>query len=141
MHNLRSLFVVSILLAQFWRATAAIYRMNEPIKGCPNTYAAFVCTPAPLPQKEAPRDTRLFARRMFKLKLRAAGKFRIKPKTNKSVAKRFKITATGKIMYKRAGKSHLQRKKSQGAKRRLRRAVQLKNPRMIKKILSVLHNR
>jgi large subunit ribosomal protein L35 len=37
-------------------------------------------------------------------------------KTKKSVSKRFKITATGKILYRGAGKRHLM--KSKNAKRR-----------------------
>lgn len=46
-----------------------------------------------------------------------------KIKTHRGVAKRFKISATGKIMYKRAGKSHLLTKKSRRTKRHLRDTV------------------
>lgn len=42
-----------------------------------------------------------------------------KIKTNRSAAKRFKVTATGKIMHYRAGASHLMRKKNAKRKRRL----------------------
>lgn len=42
-----------------------------------------------------------------------------KIKTNRSAAKRFKVTATGKIMHFRAGASHLMRKKNSKRKRRL----------------------
>jgi large subunit ribosomal protein L35 len=40
-------------------------------------------------------------------------------KTKKSVAKRFKITATGKVMRSRAGKRHLLQTKSPGRRRSL----------------------
>jgi len=42
-----------------------------------------------------------------------------KLKTNSGAKKRFKITATGKILRKRAGKSHLLTKKSKKRKRKL----------------------
>ena len=42
-----------------------------------------------------------------------------KLKTNKSVAKRFKVTGTGKIVRKRPGRAHLMRKKNAKRKRRL----------------------
>ncbi|MCD6363600.1 MAG: 50S ribosomal protein L35 [Synergistetes bacterium] len=42
-------------------------------------------------------------------------------KTRKSVAKRFKITATGKVKYMKTGRSHLLRRKSPKRKRQLRR--------------------
>ncbi len=42
-----------------------------------------------------------------------------KMKTNRSAAKRFKVTGTGKIMHKASGKRHNLRKKSVRAKRRL----------------------
>jgi len=45
-----------------------------------------------------------------------------KMKTNKSVAKRFKITGSGKVKRHRAFKSHILTKKSQKRKRRLRKA-------------------
>jgi len=35
-----------------------------------------------------------------------------KLKTHKSTAKRFKVTATGKLLRRRRGRSHLRRKKS-----------------------------
>ena len=46
-------------------------------------------------------------------------KFKIK--TYKSAAKRFKVTATGKIMRTKGGKSHLRRRKSARTKRALAR--------------------
>ena len=45
-----------------------------------------------------------------------------KKKTKKSVAKRFKKTARGKILHPRPGKSHLATSKSRKRKRHLRRA-------------------
>ncbi|UVC49416.1 hypothetical protein MACK_003247 [Theileria orientalis] len=83
----------------------------------------------------------LFERRKYHFKIRAGGQFRIKPKTNHSVSKRFKITATGKLMYRRATTQHKQRHKSRGAKARLHRNGILTSLRMIRKIKSVLHNR
>jgi large subunit ribosomal protein L35 len=44
-----------------------------------------------------------------------------KMKTNSSVKKRFKLTATGKVKRKRAYLRHCLTSKSTGAKRRLRR--------------------
>jgi large subunit ribosomal protein L35 len=43
-----------------------------------------------------------------------------KMKTNKSVAKRFKVTAGGKVKRMRANKSHILTKKASKRKRRLR---------------------
>lgn len=42
-----------------------------------------------------------------------------KMKTNRSAAKRFKVTATGKILHKKCGKRHLLRKRSSKTKRAL----------------------
>uniref|UniRef100_A0A7C3RKF8 Large ribosomal subunit protein bL35 n=1 Tax=Dictyoglomus thermophilum TaxID=14 RepID=A0A7C3RKF8_DICTH len=42
-----------------------------------------------------------------------------KLKTRSSAAKRFKVTATGKILHKKAGKRHNLSKKSSSRKRRL----------------------
>lgn len=43
-----------------------------------------------------------------------------KMKTNKAAARRFKITATGKILHKQAGRRHLNEWKSASRKRNLR---------------------
>ncbi len=43
-----------------------------------------------------------------------------KQKTRKSIAKRFKITATGKVMHRTQGMRHLRRKKSKKQIRRYR---------------------
>jgi len=44
-------------------------------------------------------------------------------KTKKSAAKRFKITATGKVLRKRAGRRHLMQTKNPKRRRRLRAAT------------------
>ena len=44
---------------------------------------------------------------------------KLKVKTNRSVAKRFKISGTGKILHKKSGKRHLLVKKSRKRKREL----------------------
>lgn len=41
----------------------------------------------------------------------------MKLKSNRGAAKRFKVTATGKVVYRRAGKSHLLTHKSRKKKR------------------------
>ena len=45
-----------------------------------------------------------------------------KLKTNKSVAKRFRITKTGKLKKRSAGRSHILGKKTRKAKRKLRKS-------------------
>jgi large subunit ribosomal protein L35 len=57
-----------------------------------------------------------------------------KIKTHKSTAKRFKITATGKIMMTHAGKSHLRRRKAKRNKRGFDRRHELENFERGKKI-------
>ncbi len=42
-----------------------------------------------------------------------------KLKTRKAVAKRFKVTATGKLVHRAIGLNHLMRKKSMSQRRRL----------------------
>ncbi|MBI3335929.1 MAG: 50S ribosomal protein L35 [Candidatus Portnoybacteria bacterium] len=58
-------------------------------------------------------------------------------KTNKSMKKRFKITKTGKVLYRPAGISHFQAKKSSKAKRRNKGYMELKGPmaRQVKRML------
>ncbi|HOC02278.1 MAG TPA: 50S ribosomal protein L35 [Candidatus Ratteibacteria bacterium] len=60
-----------------------------------------------------------------------------KLKTRKSVAKRFKITATGKVKHYRSGKSHILTKKNSKRKRRLAKSKILEGAqaKMIKKML------
>ena len=48
-----------------------------------------------------------------------------KLKTHKGVAKRFKVTGTGKLMYARAGRRHLLTGKSSRKMRHLRRAAEV----------------
>jgi large subunit ribosomal protein L35 len=48
-----------------------------------------------------------------------------KIKTNSSAKKRFKITASGKIMHKKAYKNHILTKKEKDRKRRLGRMAEI----------------
>ncbi len=48
-----------------------------------------------------------------------------KLKTRKTVAKRFKISATGKLMRRATGLNHLMRKKSMNRRRRLLKGTEL----------------
>ena len=54
---------------------------------------------------------------------RAAGK----AKTRKAVAKRFKVTGSGKILRRKQGKRHLLQKKSRKRKRNLGKATLVSN--------------
>jgi large subunit ribosomal protein L35 len=47
-------------------------------------------------------------------------KGKLKLKTRRAAAKRFKVTANGKVLRGSSGKRHILTKKSQGRKRRLR---------------------
>jgi len=49
-----------------------------------------------------------------------------KLKTHKGMKKRFKVTATGKVIHKKCGSSHLMSHKSGAQVRRLRKPVKLK---------------
>ena len=49
---------------------------------------------------------------------------KVKKKTRKAVAKRFKKSATGKILHKKPGRRHLAASKTRKQKRRLRQGVQ-----------------
>jgi large subunit ribosomal protein L35 len=59
--------------------------------------------------------------------LTSSQKFMPKPiarsKTRKSVAKRFKVTGTGKVVRSKPGRRHLLESKSAGRKRRLAKSV------------------
>ena len=48
---------------------------------------------------------------------------KVKLKTHKGAKRRFKITATGKIMHAKGMKSHLRRKKAPGVKRQFDRML------------------
>lgn len=49
---------------------------------------------------------------------------KVKKKTRKAVAKRFKKSSTGKVMHKKPGRRHLAGSKTRKQKRRLRQSVQ-----------------
>ena len=51
-----------------------------------------------------------------------------KNKTHKGAKKRMKLTATGKLMHRRAFGSHLLTKKSSNRKRKIRKALVVQNP-------------
>ncbi|MDH7600295.1 MAG: 50S ribosomal protein L35 [Sedimentisphaerales bacterium] len=57
-----------------------------------------------------------------------------KMKTHKGLAKRLKVTATGKIKHRRAGKSHLMSGKSPKRRRHLRQPALLDNKPMVKRL-------
>lgn len=63
-----------------------------------------------------------------------------KMKTKKSAAKRFKATGTGKIVYHRANKQHINGKKTPKRIRRLRHAavVSETNERQVRRMLPYL---
>jgi len=63
---------------------------------------------------------------------------KIKNKTRKIVYKRFKITATGKVMRRMPTMRHLRRKKSMKQIRRYRKYVEVTGT-IAKKIRSMLH--
>ncbi len=63
---------------------------------------------------------------------------KIKNKTRKIVYKRFKITATGKIMRRMPTMRHLRRKKSMRQIRRYRKYIEVTGI-LAKKIRSMLH--
>ncbi len=55
-----------------------------------------------------------------------------KMKTKKAVAKRFSVTATGKVKYSRAGAGHLLSCKTRKRKRSLRRGAMLAKPEAVR---------
>ena len=63
-----------------------------------------------------------------------------KMKTNRGAAKRFKCTATGKIMRNKANASHILTKKSTKRKRNLRKSTEMDstNLKAVKKMLPYL---
>ena len=58
-------------------------------------------------------------------------------KTRKAVAKRFKVTGSGKVLRRKQGKRHILQKKSRKRKRQLGKAV-LVSPRDAKNVLENL---
>ena len=61
-----------------------------------------------------------------------------KMKTDKTVAKRFRKTGTGKLMHVQRNKRHILTKKTAKSKRQLRGAVELDHTRAGKYVKSVL---
>jgi len=57
-----------------------------------------------------------------------------KLKTHKATAKRFKVSATGKLMHTKVGKSHLRRRKAKRNKRTFDRRVEVESHERAKKI-------
>jgi len=64
---------------------------------------------------------------------------KIKAKTKKSLAKRFKITKNGKVMRRAVGQDHLLAKKSGKAIRQKRKWLRVSKPeaKKIKKLMSI----
>lgn len=62
-----------------------------------------------------------------------------KAKTHRSAAKRFSVTASGKVKYKKQGMRHILTKKASKRKRKLRRAGML-SPAEHKRIRRLLPN-
>jgi large subunit ribosomal protein L35 len=62
-----------------------------------------------------------------------------KQKTRKGAAKRFKITATGKVLRRHQNARHLRRKKSKSAQRAYRTMVEVtgRNARKIKRMIGI----
>lgn len=65
----------------------------------------------------------------------------IKQKTHKGTKARFKVSATGKVLHKRCGSSHLNSHKSGSKIRRLRKTKVLQNKKVSQKLRRVLLER
>ncbi|WP_169975288.1 50S ribosomal protein L35 [Tautonia rosea] len=65
----------------------------------------------------------------------------VKMKTHKGTKKRFKVTATGKVIHKRCGSSHLNSHMSGKRIRKLRKPAVLENKAMAHKIRRALQRR
>jgi len=63
-----------------------------------------------------------------------------KQKTHKGLAKRVKLTARGRIKYRKAGKGHLMSVKSAKHLRRIRRPATVANKALEKKMVAALHS-
>ena len=63
----------------------------------------------------------------------------MKEKTRKSLAKRFKVTKSGKVLRRTVGQDHLLSKKSSDKKRNLKKMIEMSAPeaKKIKKLLGV----
>ncbi|VWU49974.1 apicoplast ribosomal protein L35 precursor, putative [Hepatocystis sp. ex Piliocolobus tephrosceles] len=77
-----------------------------------------------------------FQNNFFTLYVR--GSTNIKPKTNKSIAKRFKITKNGKLIRKKAGGNHMLVKKTSSNKAGLRKTTTIASNKIIKKYKSAI---
>ena len=62
-----------------------------------------------------------------------------KQKTNKAVAKRFRLTRRGKLLYRKSGKQHLQSGKSPGRRRKARKWVRPDLKKIERKLATLLH--
>ena len=64
---------------------------------------------------------------------------KIKMKTDRGAAKRFKVTATGKILRRKANRSHLLEKKSSVRTRRLGREAEVSSAdrRQVRRLLGI----
>ncbi len=60
-----------------------------------------------------------------------------KPKTRKSLSKRFKITSTGKVLRRQSGMDHLRKNKSERTKQKQKKWVVVAKP-LAKKIKAEL---
>ncbi|KJP89432.1 ribosomal protein L35 [Plasmodium fragile] len=67
------------------------------------------------------------------------GNTNVKPKTNKSIAKRFKLTKNGKLIRKKAGRNHMLRKKTSSNKASLRKTTTIASNRIARKYKSAIH--
>ena len=65
--------------------------------------------------------------------------YRGKLKTHKGAKRRFKVTATGKVMHAKGMKSHLRRKKSSRVKRQFDRMLVM-NDATVKRVKRMLPN-
>ena len=61
-------------------------------------------------------------------------KGKMKLKTHKATAKRFRLTGSGKLVRTKAGKSHLRRKTSKRTKRLFSKMVPVKGKGIVKKV-------
>lgn len=64
-----------------------------------------------------------------------------KMKTKKIVAKRFKITKTGKVLHRVQGMRHIRRNKTQSRKRRQDTMQEITNPKQIRIVKSLLQSK
>lgn len=59
---------------------------------------------------------------------------KLKLKTHKATAKRFRLTGTGKLVRTKGGKSHFRRRRSARAKRLLSRMVPVKGKKLARRV-------